>query len=98
VAVVGPAGGELARAAAAHGLAFLREGFADRARRRGPDGRWQLVPRDEPGAVLADPAAAVALVGELVAEAEVDTVCVHGDGPAALAVARAVRGALGPHA
>ncbi len=49
--VVGPPEGELRRAAAAAGLAFAREGFADRALRE--DG--SLVPRGEPGALLAEP-------------------------------------------
>lgn len=84
--VLGPPGGALAAAAAARRLGFLVEGFADRARR--PDG--SLVPRGEPGAVLTDPAAAAAQARAL----RVDTVCVHGDTPGAIAIARAVRAAL----
>jgi UPF0271 protein len=95
VAIVGPAGGALAAAATRAGLPFLREGFADRGRRRAADGRWMLVPRGQPGAMIDDPQAAAAQALQLVAEGEVDTLCVHGDGANALAVARAVRAVLG---
>jgi UPF0271 protein len=85
-AVIAPPSGALARAAAAHGLRLLREGFAD----RGVDAATgRLIPRDRPGAVISDPAAAVARAAALAPE--VDTLCVHGDNPAAVAVARAVR-------
>ena len=87
-AVLGPDGGALSRAAAAHGLGFLREGFADRA----VDDTGRLVPRDRPGAVLTDPARAVARAAALAPHA--DTLCVHGDNPNAVAVARAVRAYL----
>jgi UPF0271 protein len=90
VAVVGPPAGALADAAARRGLVYLREGFADRGLR--PDGG--LVPRGLPGALLDDPAAAAAQALRLAAAGGVDTVCVHGDGPNALAIARAVRAAL----
>jgi 5-oxoprolinase (ATP-hydrolysing) subunit A len=70
------------------GGTFLREGFADRAMR--PDG--SLVPRSEPGALITDPAAAAAQAKRLVGQ--VDTICVHGDTPGALAIARAVRDAI----
>jgi UPF0271 protein len=77
------------------------EGFCDRAYR--PDGG--LVDRAEPGAVLADPAAAagqalslargaVAACDGCVLTLWVDTLCIHGDSPAAVAIATAVRGAL----
>ena len=92
VAIIGPSWGAtnaLRDAALARGLRYLREGFADRALR--PDG--SLVPRGEPGAVLEDPAAAVAQARALVDR--VDTLCIHGDSPNALAIARAVRAALG---
>ena len=91
--LVGPAGGALAAAAARRGVAFAREGFADRAMRR-DGGRWCLVPRGEPGALLADPAAAAAQARAFAESGEFDTLCVHGDTPGALAVARAVRAAL----
>lgn len=67
---------------------YLREGFADRATR--PDG--SLVPRTEPGALITEPAAAAARARQLASE--VDTICVHGDTPGAIAIVRAVREAL----
>jgi len=85
------------------GLPVFREGFADRAYDR--DGR--LVPRGRPGAVLHDPDLVAARVlrmarGEDI-EAEdgtslrldVDTVCIHGDSPGAVDMARRVRDVLG---
>ncbi len=92
IALIGPSWGApsnaLRDAAESRGLRYLREGFADRARR--PDG--SLVPRGEPGALLADPAVAAAQARALAHQ--VDTICVHGDSPGALAIARAVRAAL----
>ncbi|MEP6860248.1 MAG: LamB/YcsF family protein [Deltaproteobacteria bacterium] len=87
VAVLGPSWGtcELQSVATARGLAYWREGFADRALR--PDGA--LVPRGEPGALIEDPAAAAAQASALATK--VDALCIHGDSPNALAIARAVR-------
>ena len=80
----------------------LREGFLDRAYRS--DGT--LVDRRLPGAVHRDPqrvvdqAIALATGGEVRAldgatlRLEVDTVCLHGDTPAAVDLARRVRAAL----
>lgn len=92
IAIVGPAGGALERAARAAGVAFLREGFADRGVRH--DG--SLIPRGEPGAMIEDGALAAAQAHALAARGEVDTLCIHADTPGALAIARAVRAALGP--
>ena len=94
VLVIGPGGGALEAAARRRGLAYAREGFADRGRRRRPGGRWQLIPRGEPGAVVSEPEAAAALARLLVGEGEVETICTHGDHPRALEVARAVRAVL----
>jgi 5-oxoprolinase (ATP-hydrolysing) subunit A len=69
---------------------FVPEGFADRGYR--PDG--SLVPRDQPGAFVTDPAAAAAQVARLIRERGVRTVCVHGDNPEAVAFVRAVRAEL----
>ena len=94
--------GRIERAARAAGLPFLREAFLDRGYRA--DG--SLVPREEPGALLHDPAEvadrAVRLVREGVVAAtdgaavavEAASLCVHGDSPDAVAMARAVRAAL----
>ncbi|MFS0836994.1 LamB/YcsF family protein [Paenibacillus sp. 1P03SA] len=100
--LLGPPGSELLRAGQAHGLRTAAEAFADRTYR--PDG--SLTPRTEPGALLSDPAQAAAQVLRLVREGAVtgasgeivpltaETVCVHGDGPHAAAIARSVRAAL----
>jgi len=88
VTIIGPPEGQLAAAARTAGLAYLREGFADRAVR--PDG--SLVPRSEPGALITEPAAAAARARALMNE--VDTICVHADTPGSVAVARAVREAI----
>jgi UPF0271 protein len=90
--IVGPAGGALERAALAAGTTFQREAFADRGVRA--DGT--LVPRGEPGALVVDPALASARASELAARGDVDTLCIHGDTPDAVTIARAVRNALGP--
>lgn len=96
------AGTELVAAGEGAGLRVASEVFADRAYL--PTGR--LVPRGRRGAVIhdADEAAArvVAMVGEGAVRAQdgarvpaaVDSVCVHGDTPGAVALARAVRAAL----
>lgn len=88
--VVGPPSGELEAATLARGLPFLREGFADRGTRS--DG--SLVPRGEPGALIEDPAAAAKRAVDLAKAKRFDTVCVHGDTPQSLTIARAVRAAL----
>ena len=84
------------------GLPFVREAFLDRGYRA--DG--SLVPRGEPGALLDDPDAVAARAVRLVREGVVDAVdgtscrvdaaslCLHGDSPDAVAMARAVRAAL----
>ncbi len=82
--------GVLADRARARGLSVLREAFADRGMR--PDGR--LIPRGEPGAMIDDPARAAEQARRLVASGDFETLCVHGDGSNALAVASAVREAL----
>lgn len=69
---------------------FVAEGFADRRYR--DDG--SLVPRTQPDAFVHDPAEAVAQTGRLVRERGVETICVHGDNPQAVAFVRAVRQAL----
>lgn len=100
--VVGLPGSLLLELATAAGLRAVTEAFADRAYT--PEGR--LVPRTEGGAVLhdADEVAArvvrlardgvvTAVDGSLV-EIRADSVCIHGDTPGAVAMARAVRSAL----
>ncbi len=99
---VGLPGSEMQKAADKEGLVFAREGFCDRLYR--DDG--SLTPRSEKGAVIDDPVAAaeqalrMASAGEVVTgtgatiRVEVDTLCIHGDEPGAVAVAAAVRRAL----
>ena len=84
------------------GLRFVREAFLDRGYL--PDG--SLVPRGRPGALLDDPAQVAARAVRLVREGVVEAIdgslvdgraaslCVHGDSPAAVAMAAAVRAAL----
>jgi UPF0271 protein len=70
--------------------AFVAEGFADR--RYLPDG--SLVPRSRADAFVEDPAEAVAQVERLIRDRGVQTICVHGDNPHALAFVRELRAAL----
>ncbi|MBW8781654.1 MAG: LamB/YcsF family protein [Verrucomicrobia bacterium] len=98
----GLAGGELLRSGRAQGLAVASEVFADRTYR--DDG--SLTPRDQPGALITDEDGALAQVLRMVREGRVrstggidvpvtaDTVCLHGDGPKAVAFARALRAEL----
>jgi UPF0271 protein len=95
-------GSATARAAARAGVRPVAEGFADRAYT--PGGR--LVPRSEPGAVLDDPGAVAERAVRMAAEGtvtaadgspiplQVESICVHGDTPGALRLARAVRTGL----
>lgn len=90
VPVVGLAGGALEAAAKATALPYLVEAFADRGVRS--DGT--LVPRGEPGALIEDPAAAGARARSIREHRTADTLCIHGDTPNAVAIARAVRAVL----
>jgi UPF0271 protein len=101
--LVGRCGSQLLEAGLAAGLPVWGEAFVDRAYR--PDGT--LVPRQEPGAVHTDPSLAVTqaltllLTGFVRANDGVtrvavrpDTLCVHGDTPGAVPLARRLRVAL----
>jgi 5-oxoprolinase (ATP-hydrolysing) subunit A len=100
--VLGLPGSALLRAATDAGLRTVAEGFADRGYT--PDGT--LVPRREPGALVHDPAGVAARAVRMAADGrveavdgstvavEVESVCVHGDTPGAVELARAVRTAL----
>jgi 5-oxoprolinase (ATP-hydrolysing) subunit A len=88
--------------ASAAGLRVVAEAFADRAYH--DDGT--LVGRDQSGAVLTDPKIVADRVVSLVTEGSLQSVtgrpirllarsvCMHGDTPGAVAIGRAVRGAL----
>jgi UPF0271 protein len=100
--VLGLPGSALLRTAEAAGMRPVAEGFADRGYT--PDGR--LVPRRQPGALVHQPAVvaerAVRMATEGVVVAvdgttllmPVESVCVHGDTPGAVELARTVQTAL----
>ncbi len=102
LAILGLPDSELLRAADRGGLDAVAEAFADRAYR--PDGG--LVSRRLPDSVLTDPdevarrALQIAVDNEVVAvdgsvvRVSARSVCVHGDTPGAVDLARAVRSAL----
>ncbi|MGH3264353.1 MAG: LamB/YcsF family protein [Trebonia sp.] len=91
---------------AGKGVRVVREGFADRGYT--PAGR--LVPRRQAGALITSPAVVaergwrIASGAEIVAAdgspllLEVDSLCVHGDIPGAVNLARALRDGLADHA
>lgn len=76
-----------ARIAAVLGFSVLREGFAD----RGVRADRTLIARGEPGAIITDVGEAVERARQLVAAAETDVLCVHGDNTNSVAIARGVR-------
>jgi UPF0271 protein len=90
------------RAATDAGIPAVGEGFADRAY----TGEGRLASRREPGAVLHDPEEVAARAVVMATEGRVETadggevavevrsLCVHGDTPGAVDLARAVRAAL----
>lgn len=100
--LLGMAGSAIHRAADTMGVRFVREAFVDRAYT--PDGT--LVPRSQPGAVLTDAAAVarralrmvedgtVEAVDGTVIRVQVESLCVHGDTPHAVELARSVRRTL----
>ncbi len=100
--VLGLPGSLLLEAAEEAGLPAVAEAFAD----RGYTPRGTLVPRREPGAVLHDADAVVAQALDIALRGEVTaagggrvatdarSLCVHGDSPGAVALARRVREAL----
>lgn len=83
----------------AAGLTTWSEAFADRTYQD----NGSLTPRKEPNALITDPAQAVRQVESMVREGAVtsvngvrisilaQTVCIHGDGPSAVAIAKAIR-------
>lgn len=100
--IVGLPGSVFLDLAARAGLRAIREAFADRGYRA--DG--SLVSRREPGAVLGDPDEVADRVVRMVTTGLIptvdggttpfaaDSICLHGDSPGAVAMARAVRVAL----
>lgn len=102
LAILTQPGAEVGRLAQEAGLRVFHEAFADRA--YNADGT--LVSRRLPGAVITDPAEVAARVLRMVRDGQVvaidgsvvplaaDSVCVHGDSPSAVAMARSVRARL----
>lgn len=100
--VFAPGASALSRAAAAHDLRVAREVFADRNYM--PDGA--LVSRERPEAFLHDPDQAAERVFRMLEDGKVravdgtdvpvsvETICVHGDSPDAVAFVLALRSAL----
>jgi UPF0271 protein len=100
--IMGLPGSVVLDVAAAAGLRTVAEAFADRAYTT--DGR--LVPRTQPGAVLRDVDSVTSRVVRLVRDrvvtavdgtdvaVEAESVCIHGDTPGAVRMARSVRSAL----
>lgn len=103
--LLGLAGSRMMEAAKKIGLRFASEVFADRAYEE--DG--SLVARTKPGAMITDEELAVTRVVRMVTEGKVtsvtgkeieitaDSICVHGDGPKALAFVEKIRKALSEH-
>lgn len=93
---------ELETAGLAHGLTVAREIYADRTY----DDNGNLTSRKQPGSVIHDAEEAAKRVLRMIADqavttvsgrrlpVRIDTVCVHGDNPAAVAMARTVRDTL----
>ena len=100
--LVGLAGSALIESGLAHGLTVGREAFADR--RYEADG--SLTPRGYPDALIHDPDEAASQMLSVLQQGHLrardgqsvamtaDTLCVHGDNPAALALIQRIRQAL----
>lgn len=100
--LMGLAGSAGLQRAADAGLATISEVFADRAY----DAEGRLVSRQEPGSVLHDPDTIAARMVRLATTGQIeatdgtalhlvaDSICVHGDSPGAVAIARHVREGL----
>ena len=98
----GPPSSQLETVATAHGVAFIAEGFADRAYEQ--DG--SLRDRKAPGAVIHDADIQTQQALQIAMQGEVDTydraritlpvqtICVHGDTPGAFAAAQSIRRSL----
>jgi UPF0271 protein len=102
VAIAGPMREEVKEIGKRYGIRVAFEFFADRAYNR--DG--SLVSRREPGAVIHDPQQAAERVLKMVTEERIvakdgaeievvaDTICVHGDNPAAVRLTKQIRESL----
>ncbi|GHG01806.1 UPF0271 protein [Deinococcus piscis] len=101
VTLAGPAGEALRQQAQAQELTVWREAFPERAY----IASGQLAPRSLPGSSIHDPQEAARRAAEMAQgrvtslegqpiELQVDTLCIHGDNPQAVQIARAVRAQL----
>ncbi len=100
--LVGPPGGPAVGSVRPGGLRFVAEGFCD----RGYDANGLLVPRQDDGALIIDSSAVGERARSLAVDRgvvsrdgrwvslEVETLCIHGDGPDADHHARTVRESL----
>ncbi|MCC7119314.1 MAG: LamB/YcsF family protein [Anaerolineales bacterium] len=88
--LVGLAGSKLIEAGSEHQLRVAREGFPDR--RYNADG--SLLSRSVAGAVLESPAEVAAQAWRLIQSGGLDTLCLHGDHPNAVANAHLLKQAL----
>lgn len=100
--VVVPSGSVFEQTARAMGAPVVCEVFAD----RGYDARGRLVPRHSPGAILHDPHEVAQRAWQMVSQGRVqavtgewvpvraDTLCLHGDHPQAVPLARHLRAYL----
>jgi len=103
--LVGLAGSESVRIARQLGLSVREEVFAD----RGYQADGSLIPRSQPGALIASEEQAITQTLDMVQRGKVrsqsgewvsvraETVCLHGDGPHALRFARQLRNAFALH-
>ena len=102
LAILGFAGSELVRRAHEESLKAVNEAFADRTYT--PEG-W-LLARSEPGSLITDPNEALARLKRLLRDREIvaidgspievkaDSLCIHGDTPGAVVLARRLRAAI----
>jgi UPF0271 protein len=90
IVMVGMAGAPAIRVWRESGFRTAEEAFAERAYE--PNGT--LRKRTLPGALITDPSAAAAQTVRLALAGAAQTLCVHSDTPAAVAIARAVRKGL----
>jgi UPF0271 protein len=91
-----PFGSQLERKSKEAGIPYAVEAFAD----RNYNDAFGLVPRSEPGAVISDPEeirkrverminkGEVVSVSGKVRHVDIDTICIHGDNPSAVDIAR----------
>ncbi|RMG27930.1 MAG: LamB/YcsF family protein [Bacteroidetes bacterium] len=105
LALMGLAGSTMEQVARQQGIEFIAEAFADRTYT--PQGR--LLPRSQPHAVIYEPEQAVKQVldialrqhvlsaGGLMVPVHAQSICIHGDNPAAVPILQALHAAFETH-